>query len=606
MFARLFLLPIALLIVAAPVFAEQSSEDIMAMFEARNRAIAQTMEGATVFVLVDKGNSVNLGSGFVVADGYVMTNGHVLGKDYKKSQRIIIMNPRITPADATLVKMDYRTKRESDNDMALLRFKPSSKLPVLTFNTKIERMDRVSAWGFPAMVLEHDQTLENILSGELRKTPPVVFTDGTVNTIVTKNDLNTIIHSAAIASGNSGGPLINSRGEVVGINTWGYMADDEGAFYNASQPAERIIAFLRASGVNPAISTRHGGALPRQETPIVTADASRSEGPDSAAATGHADSDDPPAGGSAAAGNAGGGSFMDKIVGSSGGTSQPAPQPTQASPAENSGNDSPAALIARAKQGDADAQCALGYSFFSGEDNLPFGKAEAMQWLRASGKQGNKDAQSLLTVLLYDGESVGVPRDVDECFVWAQKAAQGGDSEGKGYLAMLYFYGEGVEQDVDKALDLAKEAAREDNSKGKSMLAWMHYLGVGMPEDNGKALKLAQEAAEDEDPSAQGLLAEMYYTGNGVKRDLNAAEGWARRAADQVNEFGQYVLARLYLNGDVVRKDIPTALAYLEMAAEKNHQDAMDELEKLRPRISKEDQKKARALEQQWRAAWNG
>lgn len=575
---RVLILAAALLLVFSALpgaEAQQDGPDILALLEDRRREIAALMERAVVYVLVDHGDSASMGTGFVVADGYVVTNAHVVeGKG-----KIMLVNPVLKPVRATLVRREYGGGA-GGNDFALLRFSPVASLPSIVFSPRVSRMDRVSAWGFPLLVTQFDQSIDEILNGELRTAPPVVYTEGTVSAIVEKQGKRNIIHTAAIASGNSGGPLVNSRGEVVGINTWGYTEEDEGAFVNASLPADRIVDFLRRAGISPKISAQ--------------------------------------------------GTVLGKI---------PSPLPAPSLPqGESSGRDEfePGELLDLARKGDAEAQTAVGAMYYDG-DGFPKDMSKAVEWLEkgsAGGDVGAKallglirifedgfadpgrgvallreassapgadpEIQGLLARLLYDGEMWGIERDLDECAEWAEKAAEGGDPDGMGLMALLCYFGEGMDEDDERALDLAERAAAEDSSLGKAALAWMYYEGVAVDEDLERARLLALDAAEEEESLAQGLLAWMYLKGHGVKADGKAAEGWARRAAEQGNEFGWFVLGSLYYSGGVVERDPAAAWAYLDMAADRNIIDAEELREEAWKKMSKKERQQAEKLRNRW------
>ena len=594
-----------------PVSANED-DDLLARFEERRQSIARLMENATVYVLVDQGGSVSMGSGFVVADGYIMTNAHVV--EEAQGNTILIMNSVQEPTPAKIVKMDYSEAKESD--FALLKYTPGARLPILSFNLQPKRMDRVSAWGFPFLITKFDQSIDSILEGELKTTPPVVFTEGVLSTLVEKNGRRTIIHTASIASGNSGGPLINSKGEVIGINTWISKDEDEGAYVNAALPAERIVEFLRQAGLSPLLSRQAplGSNLAESGTPNRPVPPS---GKGIALGEGHA------------SGNSGG----SKAEGLRGGT----PQDSD----EDSASLSLAELERLAGQGESQAELALGMAYWEGDNGAPQDLATAMRWLNkasdhgnslatgmlgliyiteekvfdpqkglkfveksASAQDGDPAIQSFLALLYYEGESYGIERDVDKCFTWAGKASQGDDADAKALLGRLYYFGEGVDQDQQKALELARDAVRGDSTLGKSLLAWMYYHGEVVPEDLNKALQLAREAAESEDASAQGLLACMYYEGQGVDEDDKTAEGWARRAADQANEFGQYILGLLYMSGSVVDKDPVQAWAYLDMAAQKSIDGADKQRDTLASEMNASQLDQARKLQQSWKNAW--
>ncbi|NCB17744.1 MAG: serine protease, partial [Synergistales bacterium] len=133
--ARAFILAAALFLVppALPEAAAQQKEaDILVLLEERRREIASLMERAVVYVLVDHGGSISMGTGFVVTDGYVVTNAHVVeGKG-----TIVLVNPDLKPVQATLVRMEHGDEPGA-NDFALLRFSSGTSLPSLVFSPRV-------------------------------------------------------------------------------------------------------------------------------------------------------------------------------------------------------------------------------------------------------------------------------------------------------------------------------------------------------------------------------------------------------------------------------------------------------------------------------------
>jgi serine protease Do len=150
---------------------------------------------------------VGLGSGFIIsADGYILTNGHVVADSDDVTVRLSDAKREFK---AKVVGVDRRT------DVALIKV-DAKDLPVakLGNSSQVEPGQWVVAIGTP---FGFDNTITaGIVSATRRALPdesfvPFIQTDVAVN------------------PGNSGGPLINLRGEVVGINsmiysrTGGYM-----------------------------------------------------------------------------------------------------------------------------------------------------------------------------------------------------------------------------------------------------------------------------------------------------------------------------------------------------------------------------------------------
>ena len=137
----------------------------------------------------------SLGSGFIVDKaGYVITNNHVI----RDADEIVIRMQDDTEFEATLVGTDPKT------DIAVLKFDPRDvDLPVVKFD-KMRVGDWVVAIGNPFGL--GGTVTAGIVSARGRDIGQGPYDDF-------------IQTDAAINKGNSGGPLFNIDGEVIGVNT---------------------------------------------------------------------------------------------------------------------------------------------------------------------------------------------------------------------------------------------------------------------------------------------------------------------------------------------------------------------------------------------------
>lgn len=618
------LLLLVWLLLPMPVYAAEegySADGLIASFEERRRAIAAMMEAATVWVVAMDDNSLWSGSGFVVGNGYIMTNAHVVNKISQGRGQIWVTNDNLRPTQASLVKMSYSERDISGSDYALLKFNPSVKLPMLSFNVDVRRMDRVSAWGYPDMITKYDKRSESIYGNPSRMTPPpVVYTEGTVSTIVHDSAGSSIIHTAAIAAGNSGGPLINHLGQVVGINTWGATDEGEGAFVNASLPAAEMVKFMRQNGVEPQIGGTMLASAPSLPSSNAGAPAPSSPAPPSSAP----DRPAPPL------------ENTPRLPSTS--------QDNLAMDSRISGGDA-GRLLEQAGQGDVDAMALAGFAYLSGDDGFPEDYQRSLYWLQLAAKNNEpysmgvlgmlylldpdirnpEQALSLLkassqyddadpavqaflgTVLYEGGESLGVPFDPDESLRWAQVAAGRGNATGKALLGFHYYDGFAVEVDEARAESLAKEALGENDAKGMALMALINYESGKYDNNLKPVIDMASQAADEGEAIAQGLLARIYaFDSNYENKAL--AEKWGRLASGQADSVGQYVMGWLYMNGYVVEKNLSMAWAYLNLSDQKLHDMEVDSrgalLAIVEQQMSEEDMRKGRQIQRNWFVDW--
>jgi len=174
--------------------------------------------------------SLSLGSGVIISrDGYVVTNNHVVGDNVRE---ITIALPDKREIKGKVIGADPAT------DIALLKIGVSG-LPVVPWgdSTQLRVGEWVLAIGSPF------QLSQTVTAG-------IVSATGRAN--MGFADYEDFIQTdAAINPGNSGGALINSRGELVGINT-GIYSESGGyqgiGFAVPSKLAQRIVGDLMKYG----------------------------------------------------------------------------------------------------------------------------------------------------------------------------------------------------------------------------------------------------------------------------------------------------------------------------------------------------------------------
>lgn len=141
-----------------------------------------------------------LGSGFIISDdGRILTNFHVVSG----SNQVEVTLPDQTRYKAEILVPDRA------NDLALIRIAPKKKLPFLRLgdSDKLQVGQKVLAIGNPFGL---DWTL----------TTGVVSATGRTIQDESGRSLEGLVQTdAAINSGNSGGPLLDSSGNVIGVNT---------------------------------------------------------------------------------------------------------------------------------------------------------------------------------------------------------------------------------------------------------------------------------------------------------------------------------------------------------------------------------------------------
>ena len=145
---------------------------------------------------IRKEKGINTGTGFFVSqDGYIITNYHVVEG---ANEIIAITN------DKRILKANF-VKGDPFNDIALLKVITTSKPLRISTDTSLGKGEEVLTLGYPLVAIQGQE-------------PKATF--GRINALTgIQGDIRFVQIDVPIQPGNSGGPLLNKKGQVIGVVT---------------------------------------------------------------------------------------------------------------------------------------------------------------------------------------------------------------------------------------------------------------------------------------------------------------------------------------------------------------------------------------------------
>lgn len=208
--------------------------------------------GVVRVVLIDDSGEdatpITHGSGFAVSPTMIVTNAHVIREALVDDTLKI----GIVPSEGDAGTFAITVAVSPRNDLALLRITDGSlRLPPLTLAGGVSGdMGEVSAVGYP-MNVDLAQGLE--IRDIFRAQPPVK-SRGFLSGERPSRQFDTILHTAPIARGNSGGPLLDGCGRVLGVNSFGADSNGSDAEFYFAVSLRELLPFLRENGVEPSVN----------------------------------------------------------------------------------------------------------------------------------------------------------------------------------------------------------------------------------------------------------------------------------------------------------------------------------------------------------------
>ena len=202
----------------SPLVTSEVSPDDSSIGDTIIAQVANAMSDSVVTISssIDDGMSTGkaTGTGVVLtADGEILTNAHVVADATEVHVRF---------AGETEPRLAKVLASDPGNDLALLKIEATDLKPATFAQPGTIRIgDGVIAIGY-ALDLDGGPTVTSGIVSALKRT--IITESGALNGLIQTD--------AAISSGNAGGPLVNLRGEVVGINTAVARSDANSAANN--------------------------------------------------------------------------------------------------------------------------------------------------------------------------------------------------------------------------------------------------------------------------------------------------------------------------------------------------------------------------------------
>ena len=247
---RLLLLLLLLLALAAPAGGAAAQSPAPASGD--EIATASRSVVRVVVLAVDGGAVVGFGhgSGFAVESGRIVTNAHVVALAARYPDNVVI---GVVPSRGAKSYAARLVAIDPTRDLALLELREGSVPPATLFMGALAGGTDVVALGYPGSV-----DLATARSAEDYITPQApTRSEGNFSDSREVNGLQALLHTATIGRGNSGGPLLDECGRVVGVNTFITRGGSGEAPFAFAIANSELAAFLREAGQS---FTATGGA----------------------------------------------------------------------------------------------------------------------------------------------------------------------------------------------------------------------------------------------------------------------------------------------------------------------------------------------------------
>lgn len=237
--------------VPPPVAAPPRGEPIKPLTAAE---LADRLEAATALVLTDG----SVATGFFIGPETLITNRHAV-EDAKDGTVLIVSRSLASVRPGKVVTTSVPGK-EGAQDFAVVRLAAGRAPGTLPLTSQAPKLSPIVAAGYPGLTLFNDAGFRRLIDGDAKAAPDLNLTQGVVQSQTTSpQGIPVLVHTASILQGNSGGPLVDACGRVIGVNTFIAVDTEQSGRVSYAQATSALVAFLARAGINPEVDARPCG-----------------------------------------------------------------------------------------------------------------------------------------------------------------------------------------------------------------------------------------------------------------------------------------------------------------------------------------------------------
>ncbi|TXC72516.1 trypsin-like peptidase domain-containing protein [Sphingomonas ginsenosidivorax] len=178
------------------------------------------------------------GSGFAIAPNRIVTNAHVVDLAERYPDNVVI---GVVPSEGDKSYTGRVIAYDSQADLALIEFTGARLPPAALYTGPVTEGDPVVSLGFPGNV---DLATARSAADYIKPMSPV-RSEGVFSGRRILTNVEVLLHTASIARGNSGGPLLDRCGRVIGVNSAITRGEEGDATFGFAIADTELSTFLR-------------------------------------------------------------------------------------------------------------------------------------------------------------------------------------------------------------------------------------------------------------------------------------------------------------------------------------------------------------------------